>query len=156
LIRLAGPRAGHLSACANDGWAVTRIAPDWSLESIVLDPSGSSVMYEGHNSGPSMAGAEPSEPTSIVHRSAGGNQSPGVTRFSRRAASSSPADDRPIATDDHPLRFCKQTTLALATAPGGQQGSATGSPAHHAVFPVEVGEDALAGILGSWLGSATI
>jgi hypothetical protein len=51
LIRLAGLHGGGLSACTNDGWEITRIAPDWPLESIVLDPPGSSVLYEGHSEG---------------------------------------------------------------------------------------------------------
>lgn len=51
LIRLAGLHGGGLSACTEDGWGVTRIAPDWPLESIVLDPPGSSVLYEGHDKG---------------------------------------------------------------------------------------------------------
>ncbi|WZO97450.1 hypothetical protein EP7_004484 [Isosphaeraceae bacterium EP7] len=51
LIRLAGLHGGGLSGCTDDGWGVTRIAPDWPLESIVLDPPGSAVMYEGHTKG---------------------------------------------------------------------------------------------------------
>ena len=51
LVRLAGLHGGGLSACTDDGWAITRIAPDWPLESIVLDPPGSSVLYEGHDRG---------------------------------------------------------------------------------------------------------
>ena len=51
LIRLAGLHGGGLSACTDDGWGITRIAPDWPLESIVLDPPGSSVLYQGHDRG---------------------------------------------------------------------------------------------------------
>jgi hypothetical protein len=51
LIRLAGLHGGGLSACTADGWGITRIAPDWPLESIVLDPPGSSVLYQGHDKG---------------------------------------------------------------------------------------------------------
>jgi hypothetical protein len=51
LIRLSGLHGGGLSACTDDGWGVTRIAPDWPLEAIVLDPPGSSVLYEGHAEG---------------------------------------------------------------------------------------------------------
>ena len=49
LIRLAGLHGGGLSACTDDGWGITRIDPDWPLESIVLDPTGSSVLYQGHD-----------------------------------------------------------------------------------------------------------
>lgn len=51
LIRLSGLHGGGLSACTDDGWSVTRIAPDWPVESIVLNPPGASVLYEGHTEG---------------------------------------------------------------------------------------------------------
>jgi len=50
-IRLSGLHGGGLPARTDDGWGVTRIAPDWPLEAIVLDPPGSSALYEGHAEG---------------------------------------------------------------------------------------------------------
>ena len=48
LIAIAGLHGGGLPTTTVDGWSLTRVAPDWPLESIFLEPPGKDVMYERH------------------------------------------------------------------------------------------------------------
>lgn len=46
LIRLAGLHGGGLGHVARDGWSLELIAPDWPLQSIVIQPPGRCVLVE--------------------------------------------------------------------------------------------------------------
>lgn len=46
IIRLAGLHGGGLPWSNREGWSLERIAPDWPLESIVIQPAGCSVLVE--------------------------------------------------------------------------------------------------------------
>jgi hypothetical protein len=46
LIRLAGLHGGGLPRCARDGWSLELVAPDWPLQSIIIQPPGRCVLIE--------------------------------------------------------------------------------------------------------------
>jgi len=46
LIRLAGLHGGGLRRSARDGWSLELVAPDWPLQSIIIQPPGHCVLIE--------------------------------------------------------------------------------------------------------------
>jgi len=45
-IRLAGLHGGGLPRNTRDGWSLELVAPDWPLQSIIIQPPGRSVLIE--------------------------------------------------------------------------------------------------------------
>jgi len=45
-IRLAGLHGGGLRRAARDGWSLEMVAPDWPLQSIIIQPPGCCVLIE--------------------------------------------------------------------------------------------------------------
>jgi hypothetical protein len=46
LIRLAGLHGGGLPRATRDGWSLELVAPDWPLQSIIIQPPGRCVLVE--------------------------------------------------------------------------------------------------------------
>jgi hypothetical protein len=45
-IRIAGLHGGGLPRGARDGWSLELVAPDWPLQSLIIQPPGRSVLIE--------------------------------------------------------------------------------------------------------------